>query len=315
MRYTPLSETDKGDLGFGSVVARQARKRLINRDGAFNVRRTGLNRFSTAAVYQALLIMSWGRFLSILVGVFLGLNAAFAAGYLGCGPGALRFPEGDPVHSPFLQAFFFSVHTLATIGYGHVSPASLGANLLVVAEAATGLFGFAIITGLLFARFSRPSARILFSEHALIMPYRGITAFAFRIANARKSEIIELHARVILFTPHDDEGRARQRFYNLTLERDAVSFMPLTWTLVHPIDEASPLYGLDEAALHALGAEFLVLLTGLDETFSQQVHTRSSYKANEVVWNARFAGIFEPPPDYGDLAVDVRGISRFDRLG
>src|SRR5215510_7736242 len=177
-----------------------------------------------------------------------------------------------------------------------------------------GLFGLALCASLLFARFSRPTAKILFSDRAVIAPYRGMTAFEFRIANARRNQIIELEAKVLFARFEEVDGRPLRRFYQLKLERDRVVFFPLSWTIVHPIDETSSFYGMSAEDLSKTRGEFLVLLTGFDETFSQTVHARSSYLAEEVVWNARFADIFNRPADDGLLTIDVRKLHSIELI-
>ena len=244
-------------------------------------------------------------------GVFIaGSMVAFATAYYLLGPKTLAGPIAD---GSWLTAFFFSVHTLATIGYGVISPSTLAADVLVTIEALVGLLGLALTTGILFARFSRPVPQILFSERALIAPYRGSTAFMFRIANERSSQIVELEARIVLAMFDRAEGHATRRFSVLSLERQRVTFFPLTWTVVHPIDETSPIRGLSAADLAARGAEFLVLLTGIDETFSQTVHCRSSYRYDEIEWNARFSDIFDHDQAANDLSVDISRIHAFER--
>lgn len=302
------------DLGFGSVVARESRQRLLNRDGGFNVMRAGLGFLASLSPYHALLTMSWWRFFGLTALFYFGANLLFAAAYMLCGPGSLSVPESAGIESRFLQAFFFSIHTLATIGYGTISPVGFAANVIVSIESFIGLFGLALCTSLLFARFSRPTARILFSDRAVIAPYRGVTAFEFRIANARRNQIIELEAKVLFARFEEVNGRPLRRFYPLKLERDRVVFFPLSWTIVHPIDETSPFYGMSPEDLSKTRGEFLVLLTGFDETFSQTVHARSSYMADEVVWNARFADIFNRPADDGLLTIDVRKLHSIESV-
>jgi len=164
--------------------------------------------------------------------------------------------------------------------------------MVVTVEALTGLGGFALVTGLLFARFSRPTANIVFSRHAVVAPYRDMTALEFRVANARSSELIEISAKVMLSRFEDVDGTRTRRYYPLALERDGVVFLPLTWTVVHPIDDASPLHGETAESLRSSQAEFLVLLKAFDEIFSTIVQTRISYTMDEVVWGARFANAF-----------------------
>ncbi|HEU0176590.1 MAG TPA: ion channel [Blastocatellia bacterium] len=303
---TGQNQADMRDLGFGSVVARESRQRLLNRDGSFNVMRAGLGFLASLSPYHALLTMSWRSFFGLTALFYFGANLLFAAAYLLCGHGALSMPAPSGIESHFLQAFFFSIHTLATIGYGTITPVGIAANVIVSIESFIGLFGLALCTSLLFARFSRPTAKILFSDRAVIAPYRGITAFEFRIANARRNQIIELEAEALFARFEEVDGRPLRRFYPLKLERDRVVFFPLSWTIVHPIDETSPFYGMSAEDLRMTRGEFLVLLTGFDETFSQTVHGRSSYLAEEVVWNARFADIFNRPSDDGLLTIDVR---------
>lgn len=309
------SEEEIRDLGFGSVVALESRLRLLNRDGSFNVRRTGLGFGASLHVYHTLLIVPWWLFFLLVVGSYLAVNALFACGYLLCGAGALTHPAplaGDPAVGRFLDAFFFSVQTSSTIGYGGIAPVGLGANLLVTAESLAGLLGFALATGLLFARVSRPTAKVVFSRKALIAPYRGGRAFELRIANRRGTQIFDLQARVLFSRFELADGRVVRRFHELSLERRKVAFFPLAWTIVHPIDEASPLHGLTHEDLVRSDAEFLILLTGIEEAFSQTVHARSSYKPDEIVWGARFSNIFEKSRRGGPLTIDVGRIHAYE---
>jgi inward rectifier potassium channel len=292
------------DLGLGSRVTEQSHIRFLNRDGSFNVRRYGLPLLQSLSVYHALLTISWLRFYAIVVAGYLGVNVLFAAGYFLCGPDALLVATSHVNPSRFVECFFFSVQTFTTIGYGRVSPVGTPANILVSVEALTGLLGFAFATGLSFARFSRPAARIIFSKQAIIAPYRGIHAFEFRIINARSSQLIEVDVKVFLSRLERDGERVKRQFYDLSLERTHVSFFPLNWTIVHPIDASSPLAGFTEQGLKDSEAEFLILVTGIEETFAQQVHTRSSYKAHEVINGARVVDMYVSSPD-GALGVDV----------
>jgi inward rectifier potassium channel len=282
-----LQREEFRDLGFGSVMAAQG-GRLLNRDGSFNVEREGLDPLRSLSVYHYLLTVSWPRFLAWICVGYLVANAFFAVLYTLCGPNALSGTGGLPALARYPIAFFFSVHTLATIGYGNVAPTGLSANLLVTVESLVGLLGFALASGLVFARFSRPVAWVLFSHRALMAPYRGVTAFMFRIVNGRSNQLIELGARVSVSLGKDG---ARQ-FHDLLLEREKVVLFPLSWTIVHAVDETSPLWGYDDQRLREAGAEFFVTLQGIEETFSMQVHARTSYTAEEVVWGARFTDIF-----------------------
>jgi inward rectifier potassium channel len=206
------------------------------------------------------------------------------------------------------------VETFATIGYGQVAPNGMAANLLVTVEALVGLMFQALATGLLFARFAKPTASILFSGNAVVAPYGSGTGLMFRIVNRRRrNEIIELEAQVLYSSVHADGVR---RYSALTLERNKVTFFPLSWTIVHPIDDASPLAGKTPQELEQAGAEILVLLSGIDETFEQTVHARSSYRADEIVWNARFQSIFAvaDPAVAAGVSVDVSRVHDIERL-
>jgi inward rectifier potassium channel len=302
------------DLGFGPVVARESRARLLNRDGTFNVRREGLRYWESLSLYHYFLTMSWPKFMAYVIGGYVLANTLFALGYVACGDHALSGFETATTLQRFLIAFFFSVETIATIGYGHLVPRSLGANLMMTVESLFGLLVFAVVAGIGYARFARPKAELVFSRNAVIGPYRDIKAFMFRIANQRSSELLDVAAKVILARRKKGAAEADREFVELKLERDRVAFFPLAWTIVHPIDKTSPLWDYDPRDLLDCDVEFLVLLNGFDETFSQTVHARSSYKANEVVWGARFKNIFNPPSPDGKITIDIRKLHEIDRV-
>ncbi len=291
-RAQPLSEQDLRDLGFGAVVSRESQQRLLNRDGSFNVERKGLSLLESLSPYHVLITMPWGQFFLLGAGWYFLANVVFALAYLACGNGALVSTSPGISQHPFWRAFFFSVETISTIGYGNIVPVSLAANVVVGIEALSGLAGFAIITGLLFARISRPTANVLFSSHAVIAPYQSITALEFRVANARSNELIEVSAKVVASRFEEVNGVHTRRYYPLKLERDGVVFLPLTWTVVHPIEEDSALYGQTPESLRNSNLEILVLLKAFDETFSTIVQTRTSYTYDDIVWGARFANAF-----------------------
>jgi len=294
------------DLGLGSRVAQDSHGRFLNRDGTFTVQRKGLGFFRSLSLYHWLLTMSWIRYLLLLIGFYFSINIVFAFAYYLCGPESFQGVVESASHGWAVDAFFFSVQTVATIGYGRINPVSLMANSLVTIESLVGMLGLALATGILFARFSRPSAKILFSNNAVIAPYRGVTAFEFRIANERSNQLIEANVTVTLSRFETEGGKRQRKFYQLTLERKSVMFFPLSWTIVHPIDESSPLAGVTKKELHDSDAEFLVLITAIDETFSQTVHARSSYKPNEVIWGSKFSNMFHTTA--GQLTVDLHRI-------
>jgi inward rectifier potassium channel len=298
------------DLGFGSVVGGARQQRLIRRDGSFTARRVGFRRFTYVNGYHALLTMTWPRFLGSVLAVYLTINALFAVSYLAMGPDALAGADPSRMGGRFLRALFFSVDTFATIGYGNVYPVGALANWFVALEAIIGLLFVALLTGLVFARFSRPTARLLFSDVAVMAPYQGKTAFMFRVTNARSNQLMELEAKV-LYSRLDGSVR---RYDELRLERRRVVFFPLSWTVVHPIDETSPLFGCARDDLERTDAEFSILMSGVDETFSQTVHARTSYKPQEVVFGARFGNIYNPLAPDGTVSIDVSKLSDVEEV-
>lgn len=305
-------QQEQRDLGLGSKVAEESHERFLNKDGTFTVQRKGLGFLRSLSLYHWLLTMSWSRYLLLLVGSYFFVNIVFAFGYYLCGPESFQGIDGSASHGWVLESFFFSIQTIATIGYGRINPVSLSANILVTIESLAGLLGLALGTGILFARFSRPSAKILFSNNAIIAPYRGISAFEFRLANERSNQLIEVNMNLTLSRFEMEDGRRVRRFYRLPLERTAVTFFPLSWTVVHPIDELSPLFGVNPSELNESDAEFLILVTAIDETFFQTVHARSSYKFSEVVWSAKFSNIFRSVN--GRLIVDLHRIHDIEHV-
>ncbi len=286
-------------------------RRTINADGSFNVRREGL-RWRDANPYLMLIDTTWPRFLLVVLAAFMTVNMIFALLYLMIGIEHLRGLESDM--GPFANAFLFSVHTLTTVGYGNVYPEGPWANAISSMEAATGLMVFAIATGLLYGRFSRPSARILYSKNAIIAPYQDGTSVQFRVTNARKNVLMNMDARVLLMTVESSDGVLKRSFVDLPLERSSVYFFALTWTIVHPIDSASPLFGKTADELAKQSAELLILLQGFDDTFSQVVHSRYSYRHDEIVWGAKFIPAFKVDPK-GRMVVEVDRIDEMKLVG
>jgi inward rectifier potassium channel len=305
-RQSPEAQARDRDLGFGSVVSRESQQRLLNRDGSFNVARSGLGFLESFAPYHLLLTTSWVGFLGVVSLTYLVVNLLFAVAYLACGPEALLGAGAAMLGGRFSQAFFFSIQTFATIGYGQIAPNGTAANAVVTVEALVGLMYQALATGLLFARFTRPTAALLFSHRAVVGPYNDSQGLMFRIVNRRRSEIIELEAQVLFSAVEpDNRGGTVRRYSPLPLERNKVTFLPLSWTIVHPIDTLSPLAGRTPEDLERQQAEILVLLSGTDEALEQTVHARSSYRADEIVWNARFRSMFVPPDARSRVSVDI----------
>ena len=269
-------------------------QRSIIQIGEFKFIRTGPNFFHWSDTYHQLLTLSWPRFLGYIGLVFIAVNILFAIAYLVGGDGIANARPGS-----FIDAFSFSVQTLATIGYGAMYPQSAYANLLVTIEVWLGMLTTAMATGLMFARFSRPTARVLFSRVAVICPYQGVPTLMFRVANQRSSWIVEAQVRVSLLLPTEitPEGHSMRRLCDLKLHRSQTPIMALTWSVMHPINEHSPLYGVDPETFSQWDSQLIVTLTGLDDTLSQTVHTRYTYTPDMIVQNMRFIDVVSTAPD------------------
>jgi inward rectifier potassium channel len=282
-------------------------RRIINKDGTFNVRRQGVT-WKDIHPYLYLINMSWAGYLTVVFFAYLVANTIFALAYFTIPGVELKGADATTDMGRFLETFFFSAQTLTTVGYGGISPHGVPANVLSSLESMVGVLGFALATGLLFGRVSKPSARIGFSEKMALAPYRGGYSLQFRIVNKRLNSLMDLDAKMMLMTVDGATGRERKRTYQmLKLERHSVYFFPLTWTVVHPITEDSPLHGKTFEDLEKLQAEVLILVKGYDDTFSQTVHARYSYRYDEIEWRARFAPAFYVD-EAGDLVLEVNRV-------
>jgi inward rectifier potassium channel len=278
-------------------------RRVINKDGSFNVHRRGTTWRDTHP-YLTLINMSWPGFLAFVFMGYLLVNTMFALLYYAIGTEHLQGSEAATAFDRFLNAFFFSAHTLSTVGYGNISPKGIAANTAASLEALVGVLGFALATGLLFGRVSRPSARVGFSPNMLVTPYQDVTSLQFRVVNLRRNSLMELEVRTMLMSVDRENGESKRNYKLLRMERDQVLFLPLTWTIVHPIDTESPLWGKSAEDLRAMQAEFLILIKAYDDTFSQTVLARYSYRHDDVVWGKRFAPAFSVDSE-GDLVLEV----------
>lgn len=290
--------------------------RVLNRDGSFNVQAECKSAFEIEDLYHRLLSARWLPFLGLVSFSFLLINVVYASLYYLGGPGILdgggaKFSESESV-SRWIECFFFSVQTLATIGYGKVSPAGLWANCIVVVEALTGLLGIALITGLLFARFAKATARVAFSERAIISKMDGIDTFYFRMANLRLNRVVD--ARVSVTAVMDvitSEGDRYRDLYDLKLDRSQSPLFTMSWTIVHVIDKDSTLFGLSLEELSRRRTEILVTFIGIDETLNQSIHSRFSYIPDEIVMGAKFKDMLKRRED-GKLTVLLDLISDFE---
>jgi inward rectifier potassium channel len=292
--------------GFGSQASTQG-ERLVNKDGTYNVNRVGipfLNRFNH---FHDLITMKWWKFFLLVFTFYTTINLIFACLFLTVGMEELDGDLGITTAEHFWDAFFFSSQTLTTVGYGRTNPIGFSANIVAAFECLLGLMSFAIMTGVLYARFSRPQARLVNSPNALISPFNGGTALMFRIANMRSNQIIECEAQVLM--SYIDKDTNRREFEELTLEYKTVSALTLSWTIVHPITDDSPMKGLTQQQLEETDAEIILMFKAFDETYAQTVHSRISYTSAEIIWGAKFDIMFHRSDD------KMGTILRIDKIG
>ena len=241
----------------------------------------------------------------MVAAVYFAVNLVFAGLYVACGQGGFVGVEQSDGLPFAAHAFFFSVQTLATIGYGRISPLGWIPNLLVTIEALTGALSIALMTGLMFARFARPTAKVLFSSRAVLHVHDGVPSLLFRLANERLNQILEGQVKVVLsISEMTQEGERYRTFYDLALERSTTPIFAASWTVVHPICDTSPIKGKSLAELKDAGAEILVSFSGIDETLSQPIYSRFSYIADELAWNQAFEDILKTDGN-GNLEVDL----------
>lgn len=298
------------DPGFGEKYFSQT-QRLINKDGSFNIIKKGAG-FTPRDIYQYLINISWPKFFSIVLTFYIALNFIFAMLYFIVGADHINGINSRSFINTYSDLFFFSVQTFTTVGYGGMIPKDFITNIIAAMETLTGLLGFALATGLLYGRFSRPSARIIYSKMALISPLKDKNSFQFRIANQRRNTLMEMEAKVMVAFIERTDGQSVKRYYDMKLERSYIYFFPLSWTLVHPIDNESPLSGKGPNELRALEAEILILIKGFDDTFSQVVHSRFSYRYDEIIWGAKFKKTFFID-DNGDFVIDLKNIHDYEK--
>lgn len=296
------------DLGLGTKAGFST-TRTLNKDGSFNVIKHNIPLAERLNVFHSLVTMPLSHFMAVILSAYFVTNVVFASIYVLIGVEHLTGIEAETPIGAFAEAFFFSSQTITTLGYGRVAPIGTLANTVAAIESMMGLLGFAMATGLGYGRFSKPRSRIKYSQHAVVAPYRDINGFMFRVVNPQSNQLLEVEATVSLSIRRKDS--AQRDFFLLELERPKVVFLPLMWTIVHPIDERSPLYGMDEQTLNALAGEFIVTMKAYDESFSQTVYSRSSYLASEVRWSEKFAYIYQQ--EQGAIALDVSRMDETER--
>lgn len=292
--------------GFGSGANSQG-ARLLGRDGTYNVERSGQPFSDYFSPFHSLVTMSWTRFFFIIFWIFCLVNLFFSVLYMFIGFDEFTGFVFNHALGKFFDLLTFSAQTLTTVGYGRVNPVGYWAGTIASFEAMIGLLSFALVTGLLYGRFSRPVIKLTLSEKGVIAPFNDINALMVRIANTRKNQLLECEAIMLLSIIDKDSNK--RNFITLDLEYSKINALALSWTIVHPINENSPIYGLTEADLLDLNAEFIVMFKAFEDTYSQHVHTRFSYVAEDFVWGAKYL------PMYKRSEEGLHTILELDKIG
>lgn len=286
---------------------------LVRKDGSVNVHKTGIPFWNRISLYHTLLRLPRWKFL-LIVFLFYGiLNVIFACIYMAVGVKNLQgaFVDNDMMNN-FQQAFFFSSQTLTTVGYGHISPVGLAANIVASLESFIGILSFAVVTGLLYGRFTRPKAYLIFSDNALVAPYRGTKALMVRIATYKNNHLTDVEAQITVVLHLTEDGKKVRRFYNLPLEIKKINSLALSWTLVHALNEDSPLYLMNLDDLKEADIEIMYHVKAFDDHFSNIVQQRTSYTSAEVVYGAKFLPMFQKSEDNTTTILDISKINEHE---
>ncbi len=296
------------ELGLGT--RRLSTDRFISKEGRFNVvkRGIGLNGFS---FYHWLINMSWTRFFVFITLTYLLVNLLFASVYYLIGIEYLSEYDHNALNA-FSHCFFFSAQTLTTVGYGRISPIGPVSSFIASIEAMIGLLAFAFATGVMYGRFSKARSKIIFSDNILVSPYKKMKGLKFRIANSRESQLIDMETRVMYSFLQKDGAEMKRRYMPLDLEINFINLFPLPWTIVHPIDANSPLFGKGMLELAEERAEFLIILKGFDDTFNSYVHQIHEYNNDEIVLDADFKPMFNPA-EQGETTVYLNKINDIEK--
>lgn len=305
-----INSKAKTDLntGFGTNASSYG-GRFINKDGSANIRKCGLPFLSRISWYHTMLDMPRWKFMAILVAFYTSVNFLFASIYYAIG---IEYLDGISTSGSewvkFGKAYFFSAQTFTTVGYGHISPNGFLTSALAAIEALIGLLSFAIATGLFFGRFSKPTAFLKFSHHALIAPYADGKALMLRMAPYKNTNFTDAEAKITLGMIIEENGKMVNKFYSLDLELSRVNALTLSWTLVHPITEDSPLYQFTEQDYKSIDGEIIVFVKTFDEMFSTTVAASTSYTFDEFVYGAKFEMM------YSDSEDDSKTVLHLDKL-
>jgi inward rectifier potassium channel len=304
----------ENNTGFGTNSSYSAGRFFNRNTGRANVQTRGINILTRHSWYHTMLQMSGTKFLLLLLIIYILINIVFAGIYYIVGIEHLAGVNTGSHLKNFTEVFFFSSQTFTTVGYGRISPTGFITSAVATFEAFLGLLSFAIATGLFYGRFSRPQAFVKFSHNALIAPYQGGTALMMRLASYKNNNLSEAEAKLTVAMKVEEDGRMVNRFYGLDLEIAKVNALALSWTLVHPINDKSPLYNFSMQDMADANIEIFVFMKAFDEIFSNTVVSRTSYIASEIVWGARFKIIYGSSPDKTTTIMNIDQLNDFEMV-
>ncbi len=296
------------ETGFSSKLLNRGR-RLIDKDGEFNIIRKGSSRLDA---YYYIFELSWPKFLLGIVILFLIINVLFAIAFFLIGVDQLEGISSNTSHAEQLaQCIFFSIQTFTTVGYGTIHPVGLGANILSSLLSFIGFFTFSIFTGISLARFAKPQSKILFSNVALVNKEESNNQLQFRIVNSRPNKLFSVEATVVMTCVQSTKGQDKRHFSALKLEYEKIIMLPIDWTITHTIDDSSPLHGLTKETLDEMEAEFLVSIKAYDDAYNQDVHSNYSYLFNEIIWGAKFKLMYRNVNN--STVLDLNMLSQYEK--
>jgi inward rectifier potassium channel len=301
------------NTGFGTN-SNSTGGRFINKDGNPNVIKKGVGILDRYSWYHTLLGMKLWRFGLLLFSIYIGINLVFAGVYYLIGINHLKGVNTGSPWQDFSEVFFFSAQTFTTVGYGRISPDSFAASAVSTLEAFVGLLSFALATGLFYGRFARPQAFLKFSNNALIAPFRDGTAFMFRLAPYKNNNLSEVEVKLTLAITNEENGKLTDKFFDLELEFSKINGLSLSWTIVHPIDDKSPFYGLSKEDIANTDMEIMVYVKAFDSVFSNSVIRRTSYVSSEIVWGAKFKMMYHPSEDKNKTILDASKLNDYENM-
>jgi inward rectifier potassium channel len=300
----------ENNTGFGTNSQNYG-GRFINKNGNANIQKVGIGFLEGISWYHTMLKIPRWKFFFIIILFYFIVNLFFASIYMLIGVENLRGVTSITRIDKFGEAFFFSIQTFTTVGYGHISPSGFLASFVAAVEALSGLLSFAIATGLFYGRFSKPNAFIKFSENALIAPYKEGTALMMRLAPHKNTNLTDAEAFVTVGILIDENGVTSNKFYNLPLEMSKINSLTLSWTLVHPIDEESPLFNLNQSDYKNTIGEILVYIKTFDDMYSSTVAKRTSYTFNEVVYGGKFSPMYSKNESNTKTVLHLESLNSF----